>query len=295
MISRRILSLFCTLYMIAFMLYMLAPLAIMAAASFNTASIPTVSPWKGFTLEWFSILLKDGILLEATVNSLVIAAGVIVLAIPIGLAGALLLTQMRSRARNLFYAVMISPILTPGVIIGISTLIFWSKMGASGGLLLSVVGQATFISSFCMLMFMARLQRFDRSQEEAALDLGASHRQVFFRVTLPFLRPTMLAAVGISFLQSFENYNTTLFVIGAKNTMTIRIASMVRLGLTPEINALAVLFIGLTVVAAVAYELKRRTEKRRKAALEELGKREDAAMLEKKAGPVLAKAQDVAA
>lgn len=295
MTSRRILSLFCGLYMILFLVYMLTPLGIMAVAAFNSASIPSVTPWKGFTLEWFSILFKDGILLEATLNSLIIGAGVVVLAVPIGLAGALLLTRMQSRARGLLYAVMISPILTPGVIIGISTLIFWSKMGASGGLLLAIVGQATFIASFCMLLFMARLQRFDRSQEEAALDLGASHHQVFFKVTLPFLRPTMLTAVGITFLQSFENYNTTLFVIGAKNTLTIRIAGMVRLGLTPEINALAILFIGLTVAAAVAYELKRRAEKRRKAVLDELGRREDAALIGTGAETVAAGSERLAA
>lgn len=295
MTSRRILSLFCSLYMVVFLLYMLAPLGIMAAAAFNSATIPTVAPWKGFTLEWFSILFKDRILLDATTNSLVIAAGVITLAIPIGLAGALLLTQMQSRARSLLYAVMISPILTPGVIIGISTLIFWNKLGASGGLLLTIIGQATFISSFCMLLFMARLQRFDRSLEEAALDLGASHSQVFFKVTLPFLRPTMLTAAAIAFLQSFENYNTTLFVIGAKNTMTMRIAGMVRLGLTPEINALAVIFIGLTVAAAVAYELRRRAEKHKKAVLREIAKREDAAMVNQSAGPAAPAVQDLAA
>ena len=220
--SQRILSLFCSMYMIAFMAYMLAPLAIMAAASFNVSSIPTISPWKGFTMEWFSILFRDRILWDATLNSIIIAVGVILLAVPTGLAGALLLMQMQSKSRNLLYAILISPILTPGVIVGISTLIFWNKLGVSGGLFLSVIGQTSFIASFCMLIFMARLQRFDQSLEEAALDLGASQQQVFFKVTLPFLRPTVLTAIGISFLQSFENYNTTLFVIGAKNTMTMR-------------------------------------------------------------------------
>lgn len=278
MSSRKILSLFCSGYIVLFLAYMLAPLAIMAAASFNTASIPSISPWKGFTLDWFSVLIKDRILWDATLNSLVIAAGVIALAVPMGLAGALLLTQMQSRARSFLYAVMISPILTPGVIVGISTLIFWNKLGVSGGLFLAVMGQTTFIASFCMLLFMARLQRMDRSLEEAALDLGASHRQVFFKVTLPYLRPTVFMSMGIAFLQSFENYNTTLFVIGAKNTMTLRIAGMVRLGLTPEINALAVIFIVFTVVAAVVYEMRRRAEKRRKAALKEAARRKDAAM-----------------
>lgn len=276
MTSRKILSLFTHAYVIFFLCYMLLPLAIMAAAAFNKHSIPTVMPWKGATLEWFSILFNDGILWKAVVNSFIIGAGVICLSIPIGLAGALFLMQLSSKARSLFYAVMVSPILTPGVIIGISTLVFWNTFGVSGGIFLTIIGQTTFISSFCMLLFMARLQRFDKSLEEAALDLGASQHQVFFRVVLPFLRPTIITAVGIAFLQSFENYNTTLFVIGAQSTMTIRIAGMVRLGLTPEVNALALIFIGLTVTAAIAYELKRRAEKRRQAVQKEAAKQADA-------------------
>ena len=278
MSSRRLLGLFCGLYVIAFLTYMLTPLAIMAGAAFNTSSIPELLPWKGFTLGWFGELFRDRIMWGAIGNSFVIGLGVIALAIPIGLAGALLLTGMRSKARSLLFAVMISPILTPGVILGISTLIFWRHLGVSGGIALTIIGQATFIASFCMLLFMARLQRFDRDLEEAALDLGASHQQVFFKVTLPFLRPTMLTAMGIAFLQSFENYNTTLFVVGSKNTMTIRIASMVRLGLTPEINALAMVFIGLTILAAVVFEIRRRTEKRRASELKRRNRREDAAL-----------------
>ena len=262
MSSNKILSLFTNLYILFFLGYMLLPLGIMAVAAFNAHSIPTVVPWKGGTLQWFSVLFGDGILWEAVMNSLLIGTGVIALAIPIGLAGAILLTGLSGRARTLLYAVLVSPILTPGVIIGISTLVLWNTFGVSGGLFLSVIGQTTFVASFCMLLFMARLQRFDRAQEEAALDLGASRSQVFFRITLPFLRPTLLSAVGIAFLQSFENYNTTLFVIGAKNTMTIRISSMVRLGLTPEVNALALIFIAFTLVAAVAFTLRRRAEKR---------------------------------
>src|SRR3546814_2814468 len=87
-----------------------------------------------------------------------------------------------------------------------------------------------------MLMVMARLQRFDRSLEEAALDLGASHLQAFRRITLPYLRPSLLAASVLAFLQSFENYNTTLFVRGVDTTLTIYIASKVRTGVTPAVD-----------------------------------------------------------
>jgi len=118
---------------------------------------------------------------------------------------------------------------------------------------LAVIGQTTFIASFSMLIFMAQLQRLDPALEEAALDLGASHLQTYTRIIFPYLKTTFVAAAFISFLQSFENYNTTLFVIGADTTITVTIASMIRLGLTPEVNALAVVFIVITIIAAALY------------------------------------------
>ncbi|HSK40658.1 MAG TPA: ABC transporter permease subunit, partial [Arenibaculum sp.] len=121
------------------------------------------------------------------------------------------------------------------------------------------------IAAYAMLLFMARLQRFDTTLEEAALDLGASHLQVFRRITLPYLMPAVLSAAFIAFLQSFENYNTTIFVRGLDTTLTVYIASKVRTGLTPAINALSLILIGLTVAGAVAYELLRRRDARRAA------------------------------
>ncbi len=114
---------------------------------------------------------------------------VVAVSVPLGLAGALVMTQVYSRARSLYYLVVVSPVLTPGVIIGISTVIFWRDVaewtGADSvynGMFLATLGQSTFISAYCMLIFMSRLQRYDRSQEEAALDLGASPTQVFFHI-----------------------------------------------------------------------------------------------------------------
>jgi len=215
---------------------------------------------------------------------------VIAMSLTLGLAGALLLTRLRTRARTFIYAVLVSPLLTPGIILGISTLIFWSNLGIGGGLFLATVAQSTFISAYCMLLFMARLQRFDPALEEAALDLGASHQQVFWKITLPFLRPTILTGAVLAFLQSFENFNTTVFAIGPDTTMTIQIASMVRLGLNPEVNALAVLFIVMTIAIAIAYELKRRAEKARQAIQAELARRLDRAMATETVGTASAAA-----
>lgn len=254
-------------YLGLFFLYLFLPLIIMSAATFNTSRFPTVTPWLGFTLGWFDALWADQRMWNALGTSLIVAAGVIALAVPLGLAAALLLDRLHSRARTFLYALMVSPLLTPGVIVGISTLVFWRQwFGVSGGLFLTIVAQSSFIAAYAMLLFLARLQRFDATLEEAALDLGATHGQVFRRITLPYLMPAILSAAFLAFLQSFENYNTTLFVRGLDTTLTVYIASKVRTGLTPAVNALSLILIALTVLGAIAYEVLRRREARRQEA-----------------------------
>jgi len=273
--SGQIIRLGTNVYLVIFFAYMFLPLIFMMMAAFNSPTIPTAFPIRELTLDWFGALLGNTQLWAAALNSVIIGVGVICLTVPLGLAGALVLTRLHSRARTVIYAILVSPLLTPGIILGISTLVFWNSFGVPGGLFLAIVAQSSFISAFAMLLFMARLQRFDPALEEAALDLGASHQQVFWKITVPFLRPTILTAAVLAFLQSFENFNTTVFAIGPESTLTIQIASMVRLGLSPEVNALAVIFIVATVSIAVAYELKRRAEKARVEVQKELARAAD--------------------
>lgn len=247
-------------YLVLFFGYLFLPLAIMSAATFNDSRFPTVLPWLGTTTKWFGALLNDRLMWDALGTSLLVGAGVVAVSLPTGVAAALLLSSLHARARNIVYALMVSPLLTPGVIVGISTLIFWDRaFGVPGGIGLTVVAQSTYIIGYVMLMVLARLQRFDPALEEAALDLGATHAQVFRRITLPFLAPSLGAAAVIAFLQSFENYNTTLFVKGLDTTLTVYIASQVRTGLTPAVNALGVILIGITITGAALYEIRRRT------------------------------------
>jgi spermidine/putrescine transport system permease protein len=263
MSADRILRVFSVGYLVVFFAYLFLPLIFVVLAAFNDDRFPSITPWRGFTLRWFGELFADAQMGDAVVNSIIIGAGVIVVAVPIGFGAALLVTSLGRGARTLVYGVMVSPILTPGVILGISTLIFWQEsFGIGGGLFLPIVAQSTFIAAYCMLLFMARLQRFDRTLEDAALDLGASHVTVLRRILLPYMRPALLSAALLAFLQSFENYNTTLFVVGAESTVPINIASRVRLGLTPAVNAMGVIFIGLTVIGAILYEVRRRAEQR---------------------------------
>jgi spermidine/putrescine transport system permease protein len=257
-------------FVAAFFAYLFGPLIIMSLTAFNSSQFPRVTPWECFSVEWFDVLINDAKLMNGLRNSLVIGFGVILIAVPIGMAGALMLTQVGRRVRPWYYTIVISPILVPGVVLGISTLIFWDRMGRMfnagydsifyNGIFLTILGQATFISAYAMLVFIARLQRFDPAQEEAALDLGATHVQTFRKILLPFMKPAIGSAAVLAFLASFENYNTTVFTILSSETLTTVLASKVRYGINPSISALAVIIVALTLVGAVVYEILKRRE-----------------------------------
>ena len=280
--SRAFYKLMIGFYMLIFFGYLFGPLVIMVITAFNNSEYPQIYPFNGFTLRWFERLFADRDIMLGLKNAVIIGALVVAVSVPVGLAGAILMTQVYDRARSFYYLVVVSPVLTPGVIIGISTVIFWRDMtnltGARfmfDGFVMTVLGQSCFISAYCMLIFLSRLQRFDKSQEEAALDLGASYTQVFFHILLPFLRPAILSAAVLALLSSFENYNTTTFTILSDKTFTTVLAGRVRQGTTPTISAVAVIIIGVTLAGAIIYELLKRYEDRqnaarmRRAALEE--------------------------
>lgn len=252
-------------YIVVFFLYLLGPLAVMGVSAFNTPQYPQVWPFEGFTLDWFGSLFADQDLMTGLQMSVWIGILVVAISVPIGLAGAIVMTQIQARARSAYYLIVVSPVLTPGIIIGISTVVFWRQFtGQTGtrflydGVILTVLGQASFISAYCMLIILARLQRFDRAQEEAALDLGATYPQVFRHILLPFLKPALASAAVLAFLSSFENYNTTTFSILSDKTLTTVLAGRVRQGSTPAISALAVIIVAATILGAIAYELYKR-------------------------------------
>ena len=268
-------------------MYLFGPLIIMSLTSFNSAEFPAVTPWECFSWRWFQEgkiaydgqhlagLSTDWRLHDGLINSFIIGLGVVMLAVPIGMAASIVLTQVHSRLRTIFYSVSIMPVLFPGVIIGISTVVLWDRIATIGGegfisdigrngIFLTILGQTCFISTYCFLIFVARLQRFDQTQEEAALDLGANQTQVFFKILIPYLMPAIASSAVIAFLASFENYNTTVFSILSDQTLTTVIASKVRLGISPAISALALVIITITIIAAIVYEVLRRREDRKK-------------------------------
>ncbi len=270
MTSDHIRKMFTLLFVAGFFLFLFGPLITMGLTAFNSSEFPRVTPWECFTVEWFDVLRQDQRLMQGIKTSFFIGIGVVFVAVPLGLAGALLLTQVPDRTRPWYYTILISPILVPGVVLGISTLIFWDRMGQMffgdsvfyNGYFLTILGQSTFISAYTMLIFIARLQRFDPALEEAALDLGATHVQTFRKVLLPFLKPAIGSAAVLAFLASFENYNTTVFTVVSEATLTTVLVSKVRYGINPSISALAVVIILITLIGACYYELVKRRELR---------------------------------
>lgn len=277
------------LYMVLFLLYLLLPLVVMSGAAFNDSKLPSIVPWRGWTTMWFTEMMADQRMMRAFVNTLWVAVAVAVLSVIVGTASAILINSISGRMRTVLYGMMISTILIPGVVIGISTMIMWTQLGGVlfgpegkpwpfiPGLHLSVLGQVSYIAAMVMLLVLARLQSFDSGLEEAALDLGASHAQVMRRILLPHLYPAIGAGAAVAFFQSIENFNVTQFTRGGADTLTVYVFSKVRSGITPTINALAFLLIMVTLILALVYEVNRRRRARIEAAREAEARRAEAA------------------
>ncbi|MDR6264528.1 ABC transporter permease [Roseobacter sp. N2S] len=268
------------LYLLAFFVFLAAPLVAAGSFAFNDSLFPSL-PWQGFTLDWFFNdtepklgMFHDRRLLRGLYYSGVIGAFVSALAVFVGTTNAFLFVRGNFPAKNFFYILMILPLVIPGVILGISILVMASNI-ANGiedkfnyeleflrpGILLVVFGQFSFVTTITSLIITARLKKFDTSLEEAALNLGASRAQVLRSVTLPYLRPAMIAAAIVAFLVSFENFNTTLFLVGSESPLTITMYDrMAKVGSTPVLNAVSFfLIVGSGVLALISVVIQRDT------------------------------------
>ncbi|MBT4889373.1 MAG: ABC transporter permease [Rhodospirillales bacterium] len=240
----------------------------MSITGFNSNGFPRVAPWECLTFEWFEVLSNDKRIINGITNSFIVGIGTVILSVVMGLAGSLVLIQIWPKLRSTYYTIVIAPILIPGVVLGISTLVFWDRINVMlgfssdsflhNGIFQTILGQSTFIASYCMLVFVARLQRFDTGLTEAALDLGATNAQAFRKILLPFLRPAIASAAVLAFLASFENYNTTTFTFGKFPTLTIELAQKVRYGINPSISVLAFIIVALTIIGALSFEIYQR-------------------------------------
>jgi spermidine/putrescine transport system permease protein len=260
------------LYITAFLIFLFLPLVIVAVFAFNDAPYPA-PPWRGFTLDWFLGnastgrvgLFRDSELLGSIWTSVVVATWVTALSVTVGTANAFLMERCRFPGKQALSILMLIPLVIPGVILGISILAFSSRIAELAdslfgldldflrpGLPLVVAGQFSYIATIATLMISARLKRFDRTLEEAALNLGASHAAVLRTITFPYLRPALIGSAAISFLISFENFNTTLMLVGPDAPLTVTMYGRMREGATPVLNAVSLFLMLASAALALA-------------------------------------------
>jgi spermidine/putrescine transport system permease protein len=265
-------------YLVLFFVYLAAPLAAAGVFAFNDSLFPTL-PWNGFTLDWFFNdtepklgMFHDRRLLRGLENSLFIGLIVSAMSVAAGTSNAFLFERRNFPGKQVLYVFMIVPLVIPGVILGISVLVLASTI-ANGveerfgydwsllrpGLFLVILGQFSFLTTITSLVIAARLRKFDVALEEAALNLGAGRLRVFLTITLPFLAPAMIAAFLVAFLVSFENFNTTLMLVGSDAPLTITMYDrMVKVGSTPVLNAVSFfLMVGSATLALISVIVQR--------------------------------------
>ncbi|MBU2648265.1 ABC transporter permease [bacterium] len=269
------------LYILLYFVFLFAPLLVTCLLAFNDSQFPSL-PWKGFTWEWFTGNRPDRIGIfndQSNLDSIWVSAQtaffVSILSLIVGTCAAFLFEQEHFRFKSLLYFLMLAPLVIPGVILGISILMFANSLGLyfetsfnldvplfRPGFWLVVLGQFSFICTFVSLVVSAKLKKFDRSLEEAALNLGANRFEVIWYITLKFLRPALIGSAAVAFLMSFENFNTTLFLIGSETTLPINLYLQLRDGSTPVINAISfLLIVGTSMLALVnLYFSSRQTE-----------------------------------
>ena len=257
-------------YVIIYFLFLFAPLLMTCVLAFNDSMFPSL-PWKGFTLDWFLSegpqkigFFHDQKNLRSIWVSLKTAVCVTLLSTIVGTCAAFLFEQESFKFKSLLYFLMLAPLVIPGVILGISILLFTNTLGLffentfgldikllRPGFWLVVFGQFSFIATLVALVVMARLRKFDPTLEEAALNLGANRLEVIWHITLKYLQPAIIGAAAVAFLMSFENFNTTLFLVGSESTIPITMYLQVRDGSTPVINAISFVLILTSSILAV--------------------------------------------
>jgi spermidine/putrescine transport system permease protein len=223
-------------------IFLYAPIVILVVFSFNSSRF--VSTWEGFSFRWYMELFDDAAMGAALKNSLIVAFSSTLLSVVFGTMVALVMERHQFLGKTAFDALLYLPIIIPDIAMAVMLLLFFvmSKIGLS--LVTIIISHVAFNISFVAVVVRARLVGFDRSLEEAAQDLGANELQTFWHVTLPLLMPAILGGGLLAFTLSLDDFVITFFTAGVgSTTLPLRIYSMVKLGVTPEINAISTLLL----------------------------------------------------
>jgi spermidine/putrescine transport system permease protein len=235
-----------TAYATLIFAFVYLPIVVLIVYSFNRDGVGGFPP-RHLTMDWYRQLFADGPIWDAVLNSLLVAAGSVVLSLTLGLLAALALDRATFPGKALFRRLVLLPLILPGIITGLSLLMFAVFAGMQLSLLTVFLGHGTALISVATTELFAGLQKMDRAQEEASLDLGATPWQTFWRVTLPHLKLSLIAAGLLIFTLSMDEIAVTFFLIGRDNTLPLEIWGRLRRGITPEINAISTLIFAVSV------------------------------------------------
>lgn len=245
---------------IFFLMYL--PIGVVVVFSFNESKLPVA--FTGFSMKWYESLFADSAMMEALGNSLILAVLSCLLSAVIGTLGAVGLSRIHWKTKGAMEYISILPLMIPEIILGMVFMAFFSLLGLPFGMLTLLLGHTVFCVPYILMEVKARLVGMDPSLEEAARDLGAGSFRAFLDITLPLIMPAVLSGALLAFAMSMDDVVISIFVNGPRiSTLPIKVYTQLKTGVTPEINALCTIMLGVTVLVMVLYSLlKKRTGKR---------------------------------
>ncbi len=267
---------FSSLMLVLGLLFIYLPMLILVIYSFNASKLVTV--WGGWSIKWYVGLLDNTQLMGSVLRSLEIACYTAVAAVALGTLAAFVLTRItRFKGRTLFGGLVTAPLVMPEVITGLSLLLLFVAMAQmigwpqERGIVTIWIAHTTFCAAYVAVVVSARLRELDLSIEEAAMDLGARPWKVFFLITIPMIAPSLAAGGMMSFALSLDDLVLASFVSGpGSTTLPMEVFSAVRLGVKPEINAVAsLILLAVSIVTFLVWFFSRRAEEARKKAIQQ--------------------------
>ena len=249
-----------TAHALAVFAFLYLPIAVLIIYSFNGEGVGGFPP-RDLTLNWYRILLQDGPIWDSVFNSLMVAMAAMVIALAFGIPAALALDRAQFPGKALFRRLVLLPLILPGIITGLSLLMLFREGAVKLSLWTIILGHGTALISVATTEVFAGLQKLNRAQEEASLDLGANYWQTFWRITVPNLKLSIIGAALLIFTLSMDEIAVSFFLIGRDNTLPLEIWGRLRRGITPEINAISTIIFMFSLIAIVMwYRLRTRAE-----------------------------------
>jgi spermidine/putrescine transport system permease protein len=232
--------------------FLYLPVVTLIVYSFNGSGVGGFPP-RNLTLNWYRELFADSAIWNSVVNSILVAFAAVAISLAIGIPAALALDRAHFPGKALFRRLVLLPLILPGIITGLSLLMLFRETNVKLSLLTIILGHGTALISVATAEVFAGLQKLDRAQEEASLDLGANYWQTFWRVTIPNLRLSIIGAALLIFTLSLDEIAVSFFLIGRDNTLPLEIWGRLRRGITPEINAISTIIFLFSLLAIVAW------------------------------------------